>query len=110
MFDRENVFIGRRKELHALELLLEKGMASLVVIKGRRRIGKSRLIDEFIKEKKYLRFEGIPPTRRTTAQMQREEFARQIKEQLGIPGLQHLKDWADLFTVVAEYCIKKEII
>ena len=40
-------FIGRKKELERLELLHKKNSASLVVIRGRRRIGKSRLIEEF---------------------------------------------------------------
>ena len=42
-------FIGRKKELEDLNLLLRKKSASLVVIRGRRRIGKSRLIQEFVK-------------------------------------------------------------
>lgn len=40
-------FIGRHKELQDLKNLLSKKAASLVVIKGRRRIGKSRLIEEY---------------------------------------------------------------
>ena len=43
-------FYGRSEELHRLEQLLLKKTASLVVIKGRRRIGKSRLISEFSKK------------------------------------------------------------
>ena len=95
-------FVGRKAELESLQLLREKKIPSLVVIKGRRRIGKSRLIEEFTKGKKTLWFEGIAPTKRTTAQMQRAEFARQIQEQLGITELQGIKDWGDLFTTVAE--------
>ncbi len=75
-----NSFIGRKQELHDLQLLLSKKTASLVVIKGRRRIGKSRLIEEFAKNKTFLRFEGVAPTRFTTAQAQRAEFARQIHQ------------------------------
>jgi len=85
-------FIGREKELEDLRLLHERKMASLVVIKGRRRIGKSRLIEEFAKGKRFLRFEGIAPTRKTTAKMQKEEFARQIHRQLGLPGLEKIQD------------------
>src|SRR3990167_232438 len=103
-------FIGRKNELEDLKLLFAKKMASLVVIKGRRRIGKSRLIEEFAKGKKFLRFEGIAPTRQTTSQMQREEFARQINNQIGIPGLSSIKDWGDLFTIVAETTKMEEVI
>lgn len=103
-------FVGRVKELKDLNLLWARKLAALVVIKGRRRIGKSRLIEEFAKGKKFLRFEGVPPTRKTTAQAQREEFARQIQRQLGIPGLQNLKDWGDLFTIVAEATKKDKVV
>lgn len=107
---RGNLFFGRKQELHDLRLLLARKTSALVVIKGRRRIGKSRLIEEFAKGKKFIRFEGVAPTRKTTAQDQREEFARQINKQLGIPGLQNLKDWGDLFTIVAEATKKEELI
>lgn len=103
-------FVGRERELQDLKLLLERKTASLVVIKGRRRIGKSRLIEEFSKGKKFLRFEGIAPTRQTTAKMQREEFARQMHSQLEIPGLENLKDWGDLLTVLAESVKHEEVI
>lgn len=103
-------FIGREKELKDLELLHGRKMASLVVIKGRRRVGKSRLIEEFAQGKNFLRLEGIAPTRKTTAKMQREEFARQVHRQLGIAGLEHVQDWGTLFTIVAEATKNEEII
>lgn len=95
-------FVGRETELCDLKQLLHKKSASLVVIKGRRRIGKSRLIEEFAKGKHFLRFEGLAPMRSTTAQQQREEFARQMHLQLGISGLEPLKDWGTLFTILAQ--------
>lgn len=103
-------FIGRQQELKNLKLLLEKKVPSLVVVKGRRRIGKSRLIEEFAKGKKFLRFEGIAPTRKTTAQQQRDEFARQLHHQLGLPGLGGVKDWGDLFTLLAEVTKNEAVV
>jgi len=41
------IFIGREYEMGRLSELLDKKSASLIVIKGRRRIGKSRLLTEF---------------------------------------------------------------
>ena len=41
------MFYGRETELTALDELWEKSVASLVVCRGRRRIGKSTLIGEF---------------------------------------------------------------
>ncbi len=103
-------FVGREVELFNLKQLLHKKSASLIVIKGRRRIGKSRLIEEFSKKKQFLRFEGLAPTRSTTAQMQREEFARQLDLQLGLPGLESVKDWGTLFTILAQNTQKEPIV
>ena len=61
----------------------KKRMASLVVIRGRRRIGKSRLVEEFAKGKPFFSFTGLAPTDKTTAQLQRDEFAKQLGAQLG---------------------------
>ncbi|OJH32815.1 Archaeal ATPase [Wolbachia endosymbiont of Armadillidium vulgare] len=61
------LFIGRKTELKQLLELTEKNTASFVVVKGRRRIGKSRLIQEFSKYfEQYYSFIGLPPERYTT--------------------------------------------
>ena len=46
------MFIGREKELDSLEKLYQKDGFAMTIITGRRRIGKSTLIHEFIKDKK----------------------------------------------------------
>ena len=43
------MFIGREKELSGLSELYDKGNFQLAVIYGRRRVGKTALINEFIK-------------------------------------------------------------
>ena len=92
----KDLFFGRERELKILQRMLTKRVASLVVIKGRRRIGKSRLAEEFGKSLKTYTFIGLPPEKHVTAQDQRKEFARQMKEQLNVPGLGS-DDWGDLF-------------
>lgn len=94
-------FIGRNKELEELNLLFKKDSSSLIVIRGRRRIGKSRLIEEFAKDKIFFEFTGLPIVENTTAQSQREEFARQLTEQTGISELK-ADDWGNLFVVLAK--------
>ncbi len=88
-------FIGRDIEINRLKGLLSKNSSSLIVVRGRRRIGKSRLLTEFGKEMKCLSFSGIPPTKGTTAQSQRDVFARQL-QRAGIPGVKS-DNWGDLF-------------
>ncbi len=46
------MFIGREKEIQFLNEFYEKDGLSMTVIYGRRRIGKSTLISEFVKDKK----------------------------------------------------------
>lgn len=102
-------FIGRRQELENLKRLLKKTSSSLVVIRGRRRIGKSRLAEEFCKEfPTTFLFSGIPPEENVTAAKQRKEFARQMR-QAGFPALLS-DDWGDLFFALAGKCEKGRVL
>ncbi len=88
-------FIGREPEIARLKTLLNKKSASLIVVRGRRRIGKSRLLAEFGKEMKSFFFSGMPPVKKTNPRLQREEFAGQM-ERMGLPGAKS-DDWSNLF-------------
>ncbi len=94
-------FIGRKRELKSLSKLLKKGAASLVVVQGRRRIGKSRLIEEFAKDHTFYQFSGIPPTNSTTHKSQLSDFANQLSRQTGLPEI-NARDWNDLFIFLHE--------
>jgi AAA+ ATPase superfamily predicted ATPase len=94
-------FLGRETELNTLETLNKKGGAHLIVIKGRRRIGKSRLAFEFAKNKKFYHFSGLAPVDQITAQHQRDEFATQLSKQFRLPTLK-AEDWSSLFSFLAE--------
>ena len=65
-------FHGREQELDLLINSINKKTANLIVMKGRRRIGKTRLLEELAKHvaKAYF-FAGLAPTPKTTAQTQR---------------------------------------
>lgn len=94
-------FVGRENSLQRLQLLLSKKTASLVVVKGRRRIGKSRLIEEFGKEHRFLQFSGLPPEKKVTAQDQRDAFAKRLGSYCNFHSLRGT-DWSDLFQMLAE--------
>lgn len=53
------MFIGRRKEINGLEKLYKSDKFEFVVIYGRRRVGKTALINHFIKDKKAIYFMGV---------------------------------------------------
>ena len=50
------MFIGRKKELDSLEIQLKSNRFEMAIIYGRRRIGKTTLIKEFIKSKRSIFF------------------------------------------------------
>lgn len=101
-------FIGREAEMGRLEGLLSKNSASLIVVRGRRRIGKSRLLAEFGKEIKSFFFSGNPPVGKTTAQSQRDVFALQL-ERAGVFGIKP-DDWSNLFWHLSKHVKKGRIL
>ena len=58
------MFIGRKEYLDSLGMLWNKTAASLVTCRGRRRIGKSTLIEEFAARTAdhFIEIEGLPPS------------------------------------------------
>ncbi len=78
----DSIFIGRKVELERLMALHKKKIPSLVIVKGRRRIEKSRLIIEFAKTtqcQNFWSFAGLAPKdrARTLSEIRQSiEFAR----------------------------------
>jgi len=102
-------FVGRNNELQRLEDLSKSGRACLVIIKGRRRIGKSRLVEEFGKNKKFLPFSGLAPVKGVTAQDQRDAFSRQMTTLFNLPSFT-FTDWGDAFLHLTRYLTKKPTV
>jgi AAA+ ATPase superfamily predicted ATPase len=96
-------FVGREYELGALQRLTDKRTASMVVVTGRRRIGKSRLIEEFAERNKRYRhvsISGLAPQHGITPSSQRSAFVNQMQRELDLPPVQH-DDWLDIFVHLA---------
>jgi len=55
------MFVNRTRELEVLEEEYAKKSSSFSVIYGRRRVGKTALISEFIKNNLYTPFLDLPP-------------------------------------------------
>lgn len=107
---KQSRFYGREGELERLERLRRKASASLVVVRGRRRIGKSRLLGEFGKGLRSLFFTGLPPEEgKVSAADQRAFFAKQLELILKIRGLRS-DDWSDLFWHLAEATKEGEVL
>jgi uncharacterized protein len=97
-------FLGRERELQLLLDLAQKRSASFVVIKGRRRIGKSRLVEELAKHfTHFYTISGLAPDpdKPMTARMQLDEFSLQMSRQFKMPKARY-DDWGDAFWAIGE--------
>ena len=79
------MFIGREDELNALDALWGRDSGVLVTCRGRRRIGKSTLIEEFAARTsdKFIAIEGLPPRKGVTDADQRRHFCEMVAEHAG---------------------------
>lgn len=70
------MFIGRERELNALEKLYASDKFEFAVIYGRRRVGKTALINRFVGDKKAIYFMGVESSEKQNL----ENFSRSILE------------------------------
>ena len=70
------MFIGRAREIASLNKLYTSDRFEFAVIYGRRRVGKTALIDQFIRDKKAIYFMGVE----SNAKQNLENFSRNIME------------------------------
>ena len=91
------MFVGRERELRELTALWEKSTASLVTCRGRRRIGKSALINEFAQRTAgtFISVEGLPPRKGLSDARQRRHFADMLS--LGCGRKIRTGTWLELF-------------
>ena len=92
------MFFGREDLLEQLSSLWRKRVSSLVTCRGRRRIGKSTLVEQFAKRSgaRFLKIEGRRPDRTTTNVDELAAFAKQLSDQCGCERTPPL-DWSDAF-------------
>ena len=76
------MFIGRENELKLLDALWGRDSGVLVTCRGRRRIGKSTLIEEFAVRSaaRFISIEGLAPHKRMTDAVQRRRFCEKVAE------------------------------
>ena len=70
------MFIGRERELKTLDSLYKSNKFEFVVIYGRRRVGKTALINQFIGNKRAIYFMGVE----SNAKQNLENFSKSIME------------------------------
>ena len=79
------MFVGRQEQLAALANLWSKRTSSLVTCRGRRRIGKSTLIEEFARRTadRFINIAGLSPRKGMTDRAQRQNFCNELSDQTG---------------------------
>jgi len=99
-------FYGRKDELNELEMKWATSKSELIVVYGRRRIGKSKLIEEFCRNKPALSFEGLEG-KKTQAQIR--HFQAILQKQVPDRGLQQQKfiGWDAAFSYLTQWLAKQ---
>lgn len=100
-------FIGRFPETRKLRELYQTKESNLVVIYGRRRVGKSTLVEEFIRDKPSLSFEGLESVD-TQAQLKQvmHDIVGQTRDQY-LSSVQ-FESWASVFDYLTAYFARQE--
>jgi len=101
------MFIGRENELRILEDLYKKNSYQMIVIYGRRRIGKTTLISKFIENKPAIFFQA----QEANDKMNIELFSKKIFEFFNIPpSLPYFKSWNDAFEYLSYKAVNERFI
>lgn len=100
-------FIGRKKELQALEALYRKPGFQMTILYGRRRIGKSTLLQKFAEHKKVIFYTAI----RSSLYRNLELLSQRVLEVLAPESLGMVfQNLEQLFSFLAKKCQKERIV
>ena len=92
--------IGREKEMADLQRCLDSNRSELVIVFGRRRVGKTYLVDQFFQSKYDFTYVG---GHKLSQRVQLRNFAKALKLAMGERTARKLGDWFDAFDVLEEY-------
>jgi len=103
------MFVGREREIGLLREFSHRRTAGLVVCRGRRRIGKSTLIEEFGKSRRFLEFYGLAPREGLRNEDQLNHFGQQIGTAFGLPAM-HFENWHEALATLAGLTAEGETV
>ena len=103
------MFFGRDEQIGQLEALWDKRVSSLVTCRGRRRVGKSTLVEEFAKRSgaRFIKIEGVRPGEKTTVADELRAFSKQLARQSAAEKTPP-DDWYSAFGVLNGQISDKE--
>ena len=93
----KKLFVGRDSELAELKACFKGKQSQLVVITGRRRIGKSTLVENFgAQQARFFEFQGLHPKEGSTEEAQLKHFANRLKIYFKRPEMK-FSSWIEAF-------------
>jgi len=95
---RRMLFVDREKELKLLEKLWKEKDFAFVIVYGRRRVGKTRLLVEFAQGKKHVYYVAVE----SPFEILCKEFSEGVKRALGLPFSGDIIDVVDGVADVAK--------
>lgn len=96
---RKGKVIGREREMAELQRSLESDRSEFVIVYGRRRVGKTYLVDNFFHYKYDFSFVG---GHRLTKQKQLRNFAKAMKKYAHLARQPKYENWDDAFDALEE--------
>jgi uncharacterized protein len=98
-------FVGRRYEHELLQKITQAPQASIVVVYGRRRVGKTELIEQAYRQRHIIKLEGIEGK---SEKEQRAFVLLQLAEYTQDPVLAKVQcaTWTEVFQILARYVDK----
>jgi AAA+ ATPase superfamily predicted ATPase len=98
-------FIGRRSELDRLGRIMAAKEASVITVYGRRRVGKTTLIEKAFSGPGLIKCEGIEGQNQD---FQRDSMLEQFAQQANVPALRHATpdSWRAVLRMMTEYLIQ----
>ncbi len=111
--EKRFMFAGRKQEIETLVNSFNKTKGTLNVIRGRRRIGKTRLIKELPNQRKGITLRYLtssPPHPEVSDNEERALYAEQVKSEFALNYMPPHDTWRELFSFVADMCSQKRTI
>lgn len=92
-------FIARERDCSELQRCLDSGRSELAIVYGRRRVGKTFLIERFFNDKYDFKFVGA---RNLSTRTQLTNFTRTLKK-YAARNVKTLSNWSDAFYALEDY-------
>lgn len=94
-------FLGRESELAKINEVIAQNTATILIVYGRRRVGKTALIEHGFNKQRVLKFEGLE---QGSSSRQKQHFKEQLADYCQDPEILklHLKSWKDCFIALAK--------